>query len=311
MSFGTAASLHAVLFALGLEDLVGDAHLAHQRAASANGAYTEYIRIRLGNLQRLWLEILLESVLPQLATVPRLFHTAERRVRIERRAVDVELRGANAPRDAQGACDVARPHGSAESVDRVVRDANRMLFVVVRKDGAHRSEDLLLGDLHVAAHVGKKCRPYVVTRLEADGRLCPTGQETRAFVDPRLDVRAHALALARGDERAEARLSFARIADRVRAAQLVEREADRLLLACARHQHARPRSARLTGVDERVIQTRAHRLLEVRVVEDHARRLSAQLERDLLDRLRRELRAAAASGGGAGGRDPVDTGMSR
>src|SRR4051812_20406075 len=65
-------------------------------------------------LQRLVLEVLLEARSAELAAAARLLVAAEGRLHVERPAVDVDLPGAQAPRDALGARLVFRPHAAGE-----------------------------------------------------------------------------------------------------------------------------------------------------------------------------------------------------
>src|SRR5436190_23422004 len=76
-------------------------------------------------LQRLVLEELLQPVDAGLAAMARLLEAAEGRVHVEGAAIDVDLAGADAPRDALRARLVLRPHRAREAVDGVVRDAHR------------------------------------------------------------------------------------------------------------------------------------------------------------------------------------------
>src|SRR3954453_2511825 len=85
-------------------------------------------------LQRLDPQVLLDGQVAQLAAVAGLLEAAERRERVEGRAVDLDLPGADAPRDALGALRVARPHAAGQPVDRVVGDLDRLLLGVVGDD---------------------------------------------------------------------------------------------------------------------------------------------------------------------------------
>src|SRR5689334_23703522 len=95
-------------------------------------------------LQRLVLEEFLQAIDARFASMPRLLVAAERRVHVEGAAVDVDLPGADASRDALRARLVLRPHGAGKAVHRVVGDAYRLLFILVRDDGKHRAEDFFL-----------------------------------------------------------------------------------------------------------------------------------------------------------------------
>src|SRR5438094_7915065 len=85
-------------------------------------------------LQRLDPQVLLDRQVAELASVAGLLEAAERRERVERGAVDLDLTGADPARDALGALRVARPHAASEAVDRVVGDADRVVLRVVWDD---------------------------------------------------------------------------------------------------------------------------------------------------------------------------------
>src|SRR3954447_20051867 len=109
------------------------------------------MRVRLARLQLdcFCFEELLEPELAELAAVPRLLVSAERGERVERRAVHLNLAGADPPCHAPGALFVARPDAAGQAVDRVVGDPHGVVLVVVRHQDEHGPEDLLLGDGHV------------------------------------------------------------------------------------------------------------------------------------------------------------------
>ena len=97
----------------------------------------------------------------------------------------------------------------------------------------------------------------------------------------------------RRHERAEPRLRIERIADR-QLGELRLRELDDLGLPRARHQHPRPRRARLPGVLHAVVDARRNRLVERRVVQHDERRLAAKLEGHALDAFARQRGDTAA-----------------
>src|SRR5674476_1159113 len=92
------------------------------------------IHIKPLELQRLDLQEVLDRERAVLAPVPGLLVAAERRRRVERAAVDLDLTGAHAAGDPLCALLVAGPHAAGEAVDRVVRDPDRVLFILVGDD---------------------------------------------------------------------------------------------------------------------------------------------------------------------------------
>src|ERR1043166_6078381 len=251
-------------------------------------------------LQRLVFEKLLQPIDPGLAAVARLLEAAERRVHVEGAAVHVDLAPADAPRHALRARLVLRPHGSGEAVDRVVRDAHRVLLVAVGDDRQHGTENLFLRDGHVVAHFSEHRGTHIVAaRRHAFGRLGAAGDELRAFREPLADVAAHALELRLGSERPEPCGFGERIADRESRGHFGG-DPGCLRIKSFRNEHSSKRRAGLAGVEVAAVQRALHRLREVRVIEDHRSALAAELQRDPLDALRGNLRDALAGARRAG-----------
>ena len=76
-----------------------------------------------------------------------------------------------------------------------------------------------------------------------------------------------------------------------------------------RHQHARPRRARLTRVLHAVVHTRGNRLVERRIVQHDEGGLATQFEAHLLDAVTGHRRDAATGLQGTGEAHHVDVGM--
>src|SRR5205085_9933999 len=105
------------------------------------------------------LEIELERLEPELAAEAGLLVAAERDPRKGGvRHVDPDRPGFDAARDAVAARRIARPHGRHQPVADVVRNANRVLFVLERDHSDDRPEDLLLRDRHGALDLGEHRR---------------------------------------------------------------------------------------------------------------------------------------------------------
>src|ERR1035438_9127116 len=109
----------------------------------------------------------------------RLLEAAEGRQRVEATAVDIDLARTNTTSDPGRARCIGRPYRSRQSVDRIVRDLDCLVFGVVGKDRKNGPEDLLLGDRHVASDLREHGGAHEKALLQAFRR-----------VDPILDVRA-------------------------------------------------------------------------------------------------------------------------
>src|SRR6187551_977547 len=106
------------------------------------------------------LRVALERVHAELAAEPRLLEAAERRLHAHRRVcVHGEDAGVGCPRHTQCTGPVARPDRAGEPVRRVVREADRVGFVLERDHGRNRAEDLLARD------------PVLIRRLDDRARV--------------------------------------------------------------------------------------------------------------------------------------------
>ena len=238
-------------------------------------------------LHGLRLQELLDAVAAELATDPGLLVAPERRDRVERAAVDVDLAGAHLLRKRDGLVLVAGPHRAGEAVPGVVGDLERLVLVGVLDDRQHRAEDLLLRDRHVGGDIGEDGGAHEVALLVRS--LGAADDDASALVDALLDVADDALSLRPRHQRAEPRRLVERITGRVRRRTL-RCQLDGTVVLRLVHEHPRPRGAGLTGVDEAVGEPDLHGLLEVRVGKNHVRALATELERDLLHGRSRELR---------------------
>src|SRR5437764_9885442 len=165
-------------------------------------------------LQRLVLEELLQPVKPSLAAVARLLEAAERRVHVEGAAVDVDLPGADAPRDALRARLVLGPNRAGEAVDGVVGDAHRFVLILVGNDREHRPEDLFLSDGHAVFDFAEYGGTHVVAAWRhALGRLGAARDQLRALGLSLLDVVTNPLELRLRAQRPELRRLRQRTAD--------------------------------------------------------------------------------------------------
>ena len=195
------------------------------------------------------------------------------------RAVHADLAGADPRRDAARALEVARRHVAGEAVGRVVGDPDRVLLVLVGQDREHRPEDLLARDRHVVAHVREHGRPHVVAaRRGPPGRPGPPVTSVAPSSMPfwiRPWIFFHCASLTTGPD---PRALGGRVAHRDRLGGRL-RDRDRLVVARARHEHARGRVARLAAVHRAAHRAAADRRREVGVVEDDVRGLAAELLR--------------------------------
>src|SRR4051794_27096192 len=263
--------------------------------------------MRALQLQALDLQELLDCVAAVLTSVARLLVAAERGERVEGAAIDLDLAGADPLRHTDRPVLVRRPDAAGEAVVGVVGDPNCVVLALVGLDRQHRAEDLLLGDRHLRRHLGEDGGADEVALVEALRRRGTAGEQLRSFGLALLDVAAHALALSLGDEWAKPRTVLEGVA-RGEALRCLGGDLLGFGQLLARHQHPGQGAAGLARVEVALADPVGHSLAQVGVVEDHVRRLAAELHRDRLDRRRGELGDPASGAGRAGEGNHVDTG---
>src|SRR5476649_827581 len=123
--------------------------------------------------QRLDLEEVSQSVLAPFAPVTRALEAAEWRIHIPAGTVQYDLPRADP--SAYLACPrrVLGPDVGGEPIRRVVGDADRLFFIVVRQNAQDGPEDLFASNDHVVCHVRENRRPDEVS-------LCKASRPARA-----------------------------------------------------------------------------------------------------------------------------------
>src|SRR5699024_4508431 len=195
-------------------------------------------------------------------------------------------------------------HGSVESVDGVVGDGDGLLDRVVGDEGQYRTEDLLLGDAHVVAHVGEDGGTNVVTTFPAFHGFGTTGDEAGSFLHTEPDVGADLLLLGRRHQRAHTGALLLRVSGRVRGRG---RGSDfhSIVVGITVHQHAGESVTALPSVAHDVGDTALDRLSQVGIGQDEVRGLATQFQGDAFDGLGGHLGDTGSCPGGAGEGDHV------
>src|SRR5690606_34067577 len=124
------------------------------------------LRTASGALDELGLQVGAEALHVALASQAGLLVAAEGLHHTHVPAVDRHLSGPDAPGDPLGLGGVPGVHRARQPVVRVVGQRHGLLDVVERDDADDRTEDLLLGDAHVVAHVGEHGRLDEPSALE-------------------------------------------------------------------------------------------------------------------------------------------------
>src|SRR5918999_93118 len=179
--------------------------------------------------------------------------------------------------EPHGLADVAGPNGGHQAVAGAVGNLERLLLVLDAQDREHGSEDLLLGDAHVGAHLVEDRRLHEVAAVVAPpAELATADDDARALLAAAVQVTEHALLLPGADQRPHVDVLVPG-AD----LHLLERRRqfrdDALANALVDH-HARAGRAHLAAVERDAAHDRGNRLLEGRVRQHDLGGLAAQLE---------------------------------
>src|SRR4051794_7589123 len=252
-------------------------------------------------------QVLVDADRAALAAVARLLDAAERRVRGRDDAgvgaddAVVELLG-----DPQQAGIVAGVEVRGEAVDGVVRVLDRLRLVVERRQARDGAERLLAVDQHLVGDAGQHGRLVERAALVLPAREpLAAGDEGGAVVQRVFDVLLGLLDRAVVDQRADGDAVRETVADG-ELRDLLGQALRELVVDAALDVHAVRADAGLARVAELRGDQAVDGLVQVGVVEDHVRRVAAELERQLLDAVGGEPDQLLADLRRAGERDLAD-----
>src|SRR3954451_865649 len=152
--------------------------------------------------------------------------------------VEMDLTRLDLPGDRPHRLHIRALHVSAEAVNSVVGDLDRLVHGVVRNDRQHRTEDLLLRYPHVATDVREDRRPRKEADLKVVRAPWPADDELGAFLQSNTDHTLDALALRPVGDRTMGRAFRKRIAHYQFGSSSRCQDLD-LLHLLAGHKHAR------------------------------------------------------------------------
>src|SRR5580765_8492076 len=255
-------------------------------------------------------EVFLHAPLAQLASDAALLVTAPGRLDVGGlHVVDPHDARAQILDRAHRAEDVARPDGGGESEVGVVGDAQRVLFAVERDDAVDRPENLLPGNPRGIVDVVEDRRLQEVAALQRCAGGAAAADRHFGFALADVLILAYAVELLAADERAHFRVAVERHAH-FDGARLLHHRVEKALVDRSLDENAAAGRTDFALVEEDAEQRAFDRNLEIGVREEDVRRLAAELERNLLQRVRRAAHDRLADFHAAGESDLVDIGMS-
>jgi hypothetical protein len=218
---------------------------------------------------------------------------------------------ARRPFASRCAFDTSRVHTPLPSPKgRSVAAANHFLDIGKRDRRNHRTKDLLLGDAHVVADIGKHGRRDKIALCERTlSQLLAAGHRASAFLPPDTQIAGDALELLLGDERADLGVGIDAIANLQTLAELSD-TADEFVIDLAFSKEPCTGAADLARIGKNCHAGTRHRHIEIGIGKNHIGRFAAELERDPLQvpggSLNNQLTGQVRAGEG----DLVDSGMS-
>src|SRR5215217_1817676 len=222
-----------------------------------------------------YLGVVVQGVRAELAPHARLLHPAKRCCDPDGSVgVYGQYAGLDAAGDAHGPGDVLRPERAGETVDRVVGEANGVLFVLEGDHGHDGAEDLLLR------------RPVSVVHGRQDGRRVPEPGAFGRFAPDRHgrvigDVGGHLLAMVGGDQGSHVRGFVEGVPDPYPRDGWFHK-GEKLVEDAPLDEDARAGAAVLSGVAEHGDGRGSGGLLQVGVGEDDVGGLATELQRHAL-----------------------------
>src|SRR5580693_9830923 len=146
-----------------------------------------------------------------LTTEPAQLEAAEWRV-TGTDAVDRDLAGADAAGHSDGSIYVATPHGTGQSVPRIVRDRYRVVVVAVPQHRQHGPEHFLLRNGRSRLDLGQNRRFEVEADVQA-GRPTAAGRQLCSIADRPVDVRLDTVSLCGADQRPHLHIRIGGVTD--------------------------------------------------------------------------------------------------
>src|SRR5262245_14404919 len=200
---------------------------------------------------------------------------------------------------------VAREDAGVQPVSRIVRQAQRLLFVPHAHNRQHGAESLFGHDLHRVVDLRENSRLEVAPR-EVRVAAAP-GEDLRAARLRVVDVVFDYFDLLRESHRADvdARLDFAHVGALAQRAGLIDDAASELIGDGVFDVNAFDRDADLARIGERAPDRRVGRALDVGVAQNDHRVFAAEFEAHRDQSLRRALGDRLAGARAAGERDHI------
>ena len=180
--------------------------------------------------------------------------------------------------NTDGSSQVLGVNGRGQAVGAIVCELDGLGLILKLGDGTDRAEDLLLHDLHIGFDIAKDSGLDEITLVTV---ALTTDLDCRTFVLAGLDVTHDAVILKLADLRALEGLLMERITDNVLASTGLE-SLDKLVVDALLHVDARSGAAALAVVEVNAEVDPVDGLLDIGVVEHDIRRLTAELESNLL-----------------------------
>src|SRR6266849_1153473 len=180
---------------------------------------------------------------------------------------------------AHGFENVSSPDGGGQPVGRVVRDLQRVFFVVERNHNRNRTEDFFARDAGAVIDVVEDSRLHIVAFGELIGT--PAARGHLGFFLADLEIRTHAIVLLFRDQRSHLRFPLERRTD-LDLFRFLSHGVDKPAVNRFLHQNAAAGRADFSLIDKDSEQRSIDGGFEIGIGKKDVRRLAAQFERHAL-----------------------------
>ena len=183
-----------------------------------------------------------------------------------------------------GTTDVFAEDVAAQSVWRLVGEADRFCLVVKWNQAGHRPEDLLLRDRHAIVDIGKDGRNDEIAagkRTGERGQLQTAADESSSFLRSALDVASHLREVGLADHGPDDSALVEGVAD-ADAPRTLGKTLNELRVDGSLHQYSRAGRAALAVDREHHEKRGIQSPRQIRVIEHDEGTLAAELHRELL-----------------------------
>ena len=198
-------------------------------------------------------------------------------------------------------------HIGRQTVNRVIGDGDRLLFITIAKDGDDRAENFFASDGHVIGHVSKYRWLDIIAGLKTIGFTRTARNQRRAFLDPLFDQALDLVVLQLRHDWSDRGIAIRVTGNR--GVRCGFGDQFRLRHLGSRHQHPGRGVARLAAVHHHRLDAATNSQLQVGIIQHDVRRFATKFLMHPLDSGRSRTGDFNPGPGRAGETHQINIGM--